>query len=153
MKTRAETEHGTSRPDQNTNARSCPKQRGRAGRCKAMRKRASWVRKARPKWHNRRRSTARVARQVCGVMLVLIQEERIITPKYVRGYRPYRPKQRKKPEAHSGTYSPCRAICPFFFRLITFEIPRNEKKSTSAMIARAEGITDLIIFFPFTKIK
>ena len=53
-----------------------------------------------------------------------------------------RPTKRQMP---SG--SPCRIICQFYFRSITFEILRTEKKSTVAMIARAEGITDLIFFF------
>ena len=58
-------------------------------------------------------------------------------------------------QVHDDTgiwYRACRAICPICFRLITFEKLRTAKKSTSVMIARAEGITYLIlIFFPSLK--
>ena len=110
---------------------SCPKERGRAGRCKAIRKRAYWLRKSTAQVEDGKTLTVRVARQVW--VQRAAHSKRLARKKpipknqkvkrgghvrghavrakkthpntyLVRGYRPYGPTQRKKPEAYSGTY-------------------------------------------------
>ena len=120
------TEHGT--PDQNTNSRKLSDWKGSGGQVKTIWKRASWLRKARPKWKtwetldskeasqgrsgcNVQLTLKRVARKKPkpkvpkvksrGHMFVFKQEERTRhTPQTVREYRPCGPMQRKKPDAY-----------------------------------------------------